>query len=194
LELPEGHPFRGIVAHPQGPTTPELWILGSSDYGAQLAAHFGLPYAYAYFFKDGEGVDSALSLYRRNYRPSPRNPRPQATICVWALAADTETEARRLLTAREHWRVGFEKGLREPLVSPEYAAAKDYTAAERAIVNRQREVALVGTAAALAAELTRLAARLALDEVVINTWTFDPAARRRSYALLAQALGLESAS
>ncbi len=189
--LPEGHPFRSIMAHPQGPTTPELWILGSSDYGAQLAAHFGLPYAFAYFFKDGEGVDAALSLYRRNFRPSQRYPKPQPTICVWALAADTEAEARRLLTAREHWRVGFEKGLREPLVSPEYAAAYDYTASERAIIAGQREVALVGTAPALAAELTRLAERLALDEVVINTWTFDPAARRHSYALLAQALGLD---
>ena len=146
---------------------------------------------FAYFFKDGEGVDAALSLYRRNYRPSQHHPKPQPTICVWALGADTEAEARRLLTAREHWRVGFEKGLREPLVSPEHAAAYEYTPAERAIIAGQREVALVGTAPALAAELTRLAERLALDEVVINTWTFDPAARRHSYALLARALGLD---
>ena len=48
------------MAHPRGPTRPELWILGSSDYGAQLAAHFGLPYAFAYFFSDGHGVDEAL--------------------------------------------------------------------------------------------------------------------------------------
>jgi luciferase family oxidoreductase group 1 len=178
------------MAYPQGPTVPELWILGSSDYGAQLAAHLGLPYAFAYFFKDGEGVDAALALYRRNYRPSPRHPEPQPTICVWALAADSDAEARRLLTAREHWRVGFEKGLREPLVSPEQAAATRYTEAERAIIEGQRRVALVGTAPALAAALTRLAERLALDEVVINTWTFDPGARRHSYALLAQALGL----
>src|SRR2546423_7702999 len=58
--LPEGHPFAPIVAHPRGSTLPELWILGSSDYGAQLAAHFGLPYAYAYFFSDGRGVEQAL--------------------------------------------------------------------------------------------------------------------------------------
>jgi luciferase family oxidoreductase group 1 len=87
--LPPEHPFRAISAHPMGPTSPELWILGSSDYGAQLAAHFGLPYAFAYFFSDGHGVEQALDLYRRNYRPSPRYPLPLATICVWALAADT---------------------------------------------------------------------------------------------------------
>src|SRR4249920_4262441 len=82
--LADDHPFHAIAAHPQGPTSPELWILGSSDYGARLAAHFGLPYAFAYFFSDGRGVEQALDLYRRNYRPSPRHPKPQATICVWA--------------------------------------------------------------------------------------------------------------
>jgi luciferase family oxidoreductase group 1 len=117
-ELPAGHPYRNIMALPQGSSSPQLWILGSSDYGAQLAAHFGLPYAYAYFFTEGAGVEQALSLYRRNYRPSERHPRPQATICVWALAADTESEARRLLKTREYWRAGFEKGLRLPLESP----------------------------------------------------------------------------
>src|SRR5438270_586786 len=85
--LQQGHPFGRIKAHPLGPSSPELWILGSSDYGAQVAAHFGLPYAFAYFFTDGVGVEPALDLYRRNYRPSERHPKPQATICVWALAA-----------------------------------------------------------------------------------------------------------
>ena len=59
IALPEGHPYRGITAHPKGSTSPQLWILGSSAYGAQLAAHFGLPYAFAYFFTDGAGADEA---------------------------------------------------------------------------------------------------------------------------------------
>jgi len=183
--LPEDHPFRAIAAQPQGPTSPEIWILGSSDYGARLAAHFGLPYAFAYFFSDGAGVDEALALYRRNYRPSERYPQPNATICVWALAADTAEEARRLFTTREHWRVGFEKGLRHPLVSPERASAHPYTDDERALIERLRRKAFIGTAAEVAAGLSTLAQRLALDELVVNTWTFDPAARRRSYELLA---------
>jgi luciferase family oxidoreductase group 1 len=186
--LPAGHPFRDIRAHPQGPTTPEIWILGSSDYGAQLAAHFGLPYAYAYFFTDGRGTEEALSLYRRNYRASVRHPEPQATICVWALAADTEAEARRLLMTREHWRVGFEKGLRTPLLSPEAAAAHPYTEAERAIIQRLRDRAIVGTADQVASRLRELAASFGLDEIVVNTWTHDPAARHRSYELIAHAV------
>jgi luciferase family oxidoreductase group 1 len=185
----DGHPFAAIKAHPLGSTSPELWILGSSDYGAQLAAHFGLPYAFAYFFSEGRGVEEALSLYRRNYRPSARYPLPQATICVWALAADTEAEARHLLKTREFWRVGFEQGLRKPLVTPEFADAYPYSDAERATIEALRRKAIVGTGAIVAVRLRELASRLDLDELVVVTWTHDPAARHRSYELLAAAFG-----
>jgi luciferase family oxidoreductase group 1 len=190
LPLPAGHPYMGIAALPKSPTSPQLWILGSSNYGAQLAAHFGLPYAYAYFFTEGAGVEEALDLYRRNYRPSERYPKPLATICVWALAADTESEARRLLTTREYWRAGFEKGLRLPLASPEDAAAYAYSDAERIMIDKLRGVALVGTPSQVSDKLQALGARLELEEMVINTWTFDAEARRHSYALLAKEFGL----
>ncbi len=189
--LPDDHPFRAIRAHPTGPTHPELWILGSSDYGAQLAAHFGLPYAFAYFFSDGRGVEQALSLYRTRYRPSVAHPAPQATICVWALAADTEAEARRLLHTREHWRVGFEQGIRSALVPPEVAGARAYTEAEQRIVEALRRKAFVGTGEQVGARLAELAERLELDELVVVTWTYDPAPRHRSYELLAEAFGLD---
>jgi luciferase family oxidoreductase group 1 len=192
MPLPEEHPFHAIAAHPTGPTSPELWILGSSDYGARLAAHFGLPYAFAYFFSDGRGVEEALGLYRSLYRPSSRFPAPVATICVWALAADTDEEAQRLLATRAHWRVGFEQGRREPLVSPERAAelARAYTEAERSRAEALRRAAFAGDATRVAERLVELARRLELDEIVINTWTFDPQARQRSYELLARALGV----
>jgi luciferase family oxidoreductase group 1 len=187
------HPFRLIKAQPQGPSSPEIWILGSSDYGAQLAAHFGLPYAYAYFFTEGRGVEEALALYRRNYRPSARHPKPQATVCVWALAADTEAEARRQLMTREFWRVGFEKGIRGQLVDPEEARVHPYSRAEEATVATLREKALVGTADQVKERLNALAARLDLDELVVVTWTFGTAARHRSYELLAKAFELTPA-
>jgi luciferase family oxidoreductase group 1 len=188
--LPEGHPYRAITAQPQGPTSPELWILGSSAYGAQLAAHLGLPYAFAYFFSDGQGVEQALQLYRQNYRPSERFPEPQATICVWALAADTEAEAQRQLMTREHWRVRFEQGLLGPLVAPEEAAAYPFSAAETARIAQLRQNALIGTGAQVADKINTLAARLELDHIVVNTWAYDPQVRRDSYALLAQAFNL----
>ena len=188
----DGHPFAAIKAHPLGTTSPELWILGSSDYGAQLAAHFGLPYAFAYFFSEGRGVEEALSLYRRNYRPSARYPLPQATICVWALAADTEAGARHLLKTREFWRVGFEQGLRKPLVTPEFADAYPYSETERATIVALRRRAIVGTGAIVATRLRELASRLDLDELVVVTWTHDPAARHRSYESLAAAFGSDA--
>jgi luciferase family oxidoreductase group 1 len=188
--LPAGHPYASIQANPRGPTAPEMWILGSSDYGAQLAAHFGLPYAFAYFFTDGQGVEQALALYRRSYRPSERHPAPQATICVWALAADTEQEARRLAASREHARVQREYGVRRALLSPEEAVAHPYSAAERGYIESMRERAFVGTAEQVAEGLTALARKLALDELVVVTWTYDPEPRHRSYTLLAQAFGL----
>ncbi len=188
--LPEGHPYRAIAAQPQGPGSPEMWILGSSDYGAQLAAQLGLPYAYAYFFSDGQGVEQALALYRQLYRPSARFPEPQATICVWALAADTEAEAQRQLMTREHWRVRFEQGLLGPLVAPEEAASYPFNPAETARIAQLRSKALVGTGDQVAERITALAASLGLDHIVVNTWAFDPAVRQHSYALLAQAFNL----
>ena len=185
--LPDSHPFASIAALPSGPTSPEVWILGSSNYGAQLAAHLGLPYAYAYFFTDGAGTEEALAIYRRYYRPSERYPRPRATICVWALAAETNERAWHLFKTREAWRVGFERGLRLPLVSPETAAARAYDDADRARIDALRRRAFVGTAEGVIAKLRALAQGFALDEIVINTWTYDPQARRRSYELLFEA-------
>ncbi len=176
---------RGITAHPLGPHAPELWILGSSDYGAQLAAHFGLPYAFAYFFTDGQGAEQAIDLYRRLYRPSERHPVPQATLCVWALAADTDAEAQHHALSRERWRVDRQRGVFGPLQSPADVEAQGFAEADRAIVESMRRKAFVGSAAQVADKLRDLAAHFAMDELVINTWTHDPAVRRRSYALLA---------
>ena len=186
-----GQPHRGVVAHPRGPHAPEVWVLGSSDYGARLAAHFGLPYAYAYFFVDGQGVEQALDLYRRLYEPSERHPAPQATICVWALAADTEAEALHLALSRERWRLDRARGVLGPLQPPDAVAARGYTEQEmQQVVEPMRRRAFVGTAPQVAEKLQALATELQLDELVINTWTHDPEVRRKSYALLAQAFGL----
>ena len=191
--LPEGHPFRRVVAHPTGPSGPDMWILGSSDYGAQLAAYLGLPYAFAYFFSEGFGVEHALDLYRKNYRPSAKNPKPIATICVWALAADTEEEALHQFRTRERSSIDREYGIRLPLISPEEAAARPYSAAEVVIAEKLRRKAVVGSAEQVAARLKELAKRLELDELVVVTWTYDPAPRHRSYELLAQAFAMEKA-
>ena len=187
--LPE---HQGIVAHPRGPHAPEIWILGSSNYGAQLAAHFGLPYAYAYFFVDGQGADEALALYRRLYRPSERHPEPQATVCVWALAADTHEEATHHALGRERWRVDRARGALGPLQAPDVIKARGFTADEWPTVEDMRRKAFVGTAAHVGTQLRALGEGLQLDEIVINTWAHDPEVRRTSYALLANEFGLST--
>ncbi len=187
--LPERHPFSRIVAQPTGSTTPELWILGSSDYGAQLAAYFGLPYAFAYFFSEGAGVEQALDLYRKNYRPSELNPKPTATICVWALAADTEEEALHQFKTRERAIVDRRQGIRLPLMAPE-EAERPYSPAEMATAEKLRRKAIVGSSEQVTARLKELARSLELDELVVVTWTYDPGPRHRSYELLAKAFDL----
>ncbi|HEY7163094.1 MAG TPA: LLM class flavin-dependent oxidoreductase [Candidatus Binatia bacterium] len=187
--LPEGHPFSRVIAQPTGPTTPEIWILGSSDYGAQLAAYFGLPYAFAYFFSEGRGVEEALDLYRKNYRPSEAHPRPVVTICVWALAADTEEEALHQFKTRERAIVDRRQGIRQPLLPPE-KAERPYSPEELIVAEKLNRRAIVGNAEQVARRLKELAARLELDELVIVTWTYDAAPRHRSYELIAHAFGL----
>lgn len=188
--LPEGHPFQRVVAHPTGPTFPTMWVLGSSDYGAQLAAYFGMPYAFAYFFSYGFDVDKALALYRDNYRPSELHPKPQCTICVFALAADTEAEALYQFKPRERALIERESGIRQPLASPEEASARVLSPHEQAFSQKLLRHAVVGTAEQVKTRLDELAKRLDLDELVIVTWTYDAAPRMRSYELLAQAYGL----
>jgi luciferase family oxidoreductase group 1 len=181
---------QGISAHPLGPHAPQLWILGSSNYGAQLAAHFGLPYAYAYFFVDGQGAEEALALYRRLYRPSERHPLPQATVCVWALLADTHEAATHHALGRERWRLDRARGVLGPLQPPDAIAARGFTADEWPTVEAMRRKAFVGSAAQVGAQLRALAQALQLDEIVVNTWAHDPGVRRHSYALLAREFAL----
>ena len=187
-KLVERHPSRDIRAQPAGPHVPEVWILGSSDYGAQVAAHFGLPYCYAHFITDGHGAVEAMELYRASYRPSARWPAPHAALCVWALAADSEAEADRLFSSRALWRLSRDRGQFPALPSPEEAAAHSYTEAERERVERLRARALIGTGSQVAARLGELANRLGADEVAVLTTVHDPEARRRSYGLLSDAM------
>jgi len=182
--MPEGHAAHGVWAMPVAATSPLLWILGSSNYGAQLAAHFGLPYAFAYFFSDGVGVEQALDMYRSQFRPSPYLDKPQATICVSALAADSEQEAWYQFQSRARWRLDRNRGRMGPLLAPD-EAIKDLSAAELTQMHAMREDALVGNATQTADKLRALAKQLELDELVVCSWTHDPMAQLRSFELMA---------
>jgi len=187
-DLPAGHAGHGVQALPTGATAPQLWMLGSSGYGAQLAGHYGMPYAFAHFITDGEGCRQALDLYRATFRAGVVD-KPQVAVCLSALAAETEEEAWHLFKSRERARVDRATGRLGPLLPPEQAE-RAYSPAEAQEARMLRERAIVGSAAQVRDRLLRLAAELGVDEMVITTWTWDPAAQRRSYELLAEAFGM----
>ncbi|MDB5899140.1 MAG: hypothetical protein JWP41_2742 [Ramlibacter sp.] len=189
-DMPQGHAGHGIQAFPRGATSPQLWMLGSSSYGAQLAAHFGMPYSFAHFITDGEGCGEALELYRHQFKPGFTR-RPQANACVWALAADTEELAWHLFASRERTRIDRQTGRFNPLLPPDQAP-RAYTEAEAAYRHALRSKAMVGTGAQVAAKLRALAQELEVEELVVITWTYEPHAQRRSYELLAQELQLKA--
>src|SRR5262245_17752816 len=158
--LMDGHPFRLVKAHPLSDTAPEVWMLGSSDYGAQVAAHFGLPYAFAWFFTDGKGGPEALDLYRQLYQPSPHHPEPHAALCVWALAAETEQEAQFHFSSRAQVRLLRDRGIFAPLEPAAAAAAHAYSEQEAARIAEMRKTAFVGTGTQVAERIRELAQRL----------------------------------
>ncbi len=185
--LPPGHPGQGFHAFPQSDTAPTVWMLGSSDYGAQLAAYLGLPYAFAYFITDGQGVDVALQLYREQFENRGRLAKPHATVCVWALAADTEAEAWHAFQSRARWRMDRNLGRLGPLLPPE-EALRDWSPSEELALAQLKANAFVGDAEQVAQRLQALAERLQLDELVVITWAHDAQVQRRSYELLMQAI------
>lgn len=189
-DLPEGHRFRAVKAYPAGETSPEIWILGSSDYGAQVGAHFGLPYAFAWFFTDGRGGAEAIHLYKSLYKPSERFPEPQPGLCVWALAAPTAEEARYHFASRARFRLMRDRGVFLPLEPPEAALAHDYTDMERAIMQRYAEDAFIGPPDEVAYRIRALGDSLGITDMAIVTWAHDEAARHQSYRLLAKEFGL----
>jgi luciferase family oxidoreductase group 1 len=192
--LQEGHPFASIKALPQSETAPEIWVLGSSDYGAQLAAYFGLPYCFAWFITDGQGAYEAINTYRDTYRPSARHPEPQAAVCIWAITAPTEAEAQHLFWSRARSRLLRDRGVWQPIESPEAAAAHPYTDAERRHLEQIQRVSFVGAPEDVAGRLRKAAEELKVEDLAILTWATDPEARRRSYALLAESLKLGTAA
>lgn len=188
----ESNTVYGVNAFPHAdanrPTAPTVWMLGSSDYGAMLAAELGLPYAFAYFITDGQGTEQALALYRQNYKPSAAHPKPHALLCVWALAADTEAQAWHLFQSRARARMDRNLGHNAALLPPE-EAVREWTPAEAHALEQLKAGAIVGAGNQVADKLRAIGAKHEVDEIAIITWTHDPIAQARSYELLAEAFG-----
>ncbi len=174
-------------AYPMTEIPPALWMLGSSEDSAGLAAAQGLPYCFAYFINSNIRPD-IFQFYRSNFKPSEVADKPYSCLCPFVICADTDAEAGRLAKSRELWYLGLLTG-REPGAVPsvEEAEAYQYSDRERAALQANPRHIIVGSPDTVKAELTELAEKYGADELMILTITFDFEARCRSYELLAQA-------
>jgi luciferase family oxidoreductase group 1 len=187
--FPEGHPFRAVRAMPQDVPLPPIWLLGSSDYSAQLAGMVGTGFSFAHHFAEYDAVSVMLS-YRAAFKPSAARPTPYAILACAVVCADSDAQAQRLASTIDLNFVRRRRGEYLPLASPAEAEAFPYSAAERALIARNRERLFVGDKATVVARLEPMIAATKADEVMITTMVHDHAARRHSYELLADAFGL----
>ena len=185
---PEGHPFRSVRAMPADVKLPPIWLLGSSDYGARLAAAIGAGYAFAHHFASYDAA-AAMRCYRDEFRPSARLAAPHAILGVAVVCAETDAEAERLAATVDLNSVRRSRGEFLPLASPEEAQAYPYTELDRERIRAGRNRVFVGSPATVQALLAPLVAATRADELMIMSAIYDHEARKRSYALLAAAFG-----
>ena len=162
-----------------------LWILGSSLFGAQLAAMLGLPYAFASHFAP-DALDDALAVYRDRYEPSAQSARPHAMVGVNVVAAETDAEARHLFTSVQQRFADMLRG-RRGLLPPPIDDIEDYwSGAEKLQAQRMLACSIVGSRETVREGLKALLARTRADELIVASAIFDHEARKRSYTILAE--------
>jgi luciferase family oxidoreductase group 1 len=188
--LPDSHLGRGVTAQPTGPTAPDVWLLGSSDESAALAAHFGLPFCFAHFINP-DGGDVATRAYRARFRPSALHAEPVAMMAVTVLCADTDEEANLLATSREVWAMRLlSRGEAGPVPSVEEALVEAKAPEAERWLPKLRRRSIVGSRKTVRMGLEEHAARHQVDEVMAVTICYAFEKRKRSYQLLAEEFDL----
>jgi len=177
----------GISATPGAGARPDLWILGSSLFGAKLAAVLGLPYAFASHFAP-DALDEALALYRRDFRASPQLDRPYAMAGFNVFAADTREEAEFLASSQQQAFVALRTGQPRQLPPPVAGYRESLPPQHAAILNHVLQCTAIGTRDDVARGLAAFVARTGVDEVMLTSMMYDHAARKRSFALAAEAM------
>ena len=184
--LPPAHPYAKVRAQPAGNTSPEIWVLGSSDYGGALAAQLGLRFAFAHFIS-AFGGDVVSRAYRQQYEPSEREPQPRSMVCAFVICAKTRADAERLAASVDLRRLHMAKGVDAPVPSVEEGLAYRYSREERAYVDQQRARLVHGDPGEVREKLLELKEMFAADELMAVTITGDGESRRTSYRLVAEA-------
>lgn len=183
---PPFHP--STVAIPTGISKPQLFVLSSSGFGAEVAAREGLGLAFAHHMNPGEAC-AVLQRYREAFVPSGQLETPYAIVSVSAICADSHADAEHLRLSGELAMLRFAQGRRDlPLPSSASAAEHDWTPDEQNLRAMFREAPVVGAIDEVATRLSQLARDSGADELMLLTFVHDQEARRASYRHLAQAL------
>ena len=177
----------GIVATPGAGANVPLWILGSSTFGAQLAAALGLPYAFASHFAP-DALDTALAIYRRDFRPSAQLSRPHAMAGFNVFAADTDEEAELLASSQAQSFVALRTGNPRQLPPPVPGYRASLGAQGSAILDHVLQCSAVGSPDTVARQTAAFIERTGVDEVMVASAIYDHAARKRSLAITAEVM------
>jgi len=186
--FPAGHPFHNVRAMPFDVALPPIYLLGSSDYSAQLAGHIGAAFSFAHHFANFDAAE-AMRLYRESFKPSPSHDKPYAILAAHVVCADTDEEAQKLAATVDLNIVRRAKGEYLPLASPEDAAKYNYTPVDRTRIAQNRTRLAVGSPETVKARLLPLIEATQADELMVTSMLFDHGARKRSYELLAKTFG-----
>ena len=178
-------PGQRIEAVPGSGTEVPLWILGSSLFGAQLAAELGLPYGFASHFAP-QALDQALRIYRERFKPSPQRTRPYALVGVNIVAAPTDEEAKYLATSQQMSFANMFRGVRGLTQPPIDDIETYWTPQEKAQASQMLAVSIVGGPDTVRAGMQALAERTGADELMVVSDVFDPALRRRSIGIISE--------
>lgn len=176
-----------LLATPGQGAHPQMWILGSSLFGAQLAAMLGLPYAFASHFAP-DHLDGAIRLYRERFEPSATLEKPHVMAAINVLAAPTDEEAVLLASSMDQSFVRLRTGNPGRLPPPVPGYRDSLPGPHRAMLEHMRQVSAIGSPATVAAEIAAFAERTGADEIIVAGATFDPAMRRRSLELTMEAV------
>ncbi|KGM56460.1 alkane 1-monooxygenase [Lysobacter arseniciresistens ZS79] len=184
--LAPAKPGQRVEAVPGSGTEVPLWILGSSLFGAQLAAELGLPYGFASHFAP-QMLDQALAVYRSRFKPSAQLDRPYVLAGINVIAAPTDEEARFLATSQQMSFADMFRGQRNLTQPPIDDIERYWSPAEKAQASQMLACSVVGGPGTVRAGLQAFAERTGADELMVVSDVFDFALRRRSFALIAEA-------
>ncbi|MEP6966921.1 MAG: LLM class flavin-dependent oxidoreductase [Pseudomonadota bacterium] len=179
-------PGQAVRAVPGAGLDVAVWILGSSTFGAQLAAMLGLPYAFASHFAPAQ-LEQAVAIYRERFQPSERLAHPYVMLGLTVIAADSDAEARRLFSSLQQASVALRSGAPGPLPPPVDDMDSRLDPAAKAMLAQALSCAVIGSPATVEAGLADFIARVGADELMITSSIFDHAARIRSFEITARA-------